>query len=140
MQYITADHLAELLGQVTAADMQIILRQPLVNLYGKEAIPLLAAASSDACILLRRAAWRARNCIEVAEKLTDRELEVALLLQYPNAGIAARLGITTHTVRAHIKNSLLKTGAISRVDLALQVRGFMQDIPSRGNTNTMPDD
>lgn len=140
MQFITAAHLAELLGQVTADDMQTVLRQPLVNLHGNASLALLATASSETCILLREAALRARNAIEVAEKLTDRELEVSLLLQYENAEIGAKLGISTHTVRAHVKSSLYKTGAISRVDLALQVRGFMHRLPCRGNTNAMLND
>lgn len=140
MQFITAAHLAELLGQVTADDMQNVLRQPLVNLHGNFPTAFLSTASSETCILLREAAYRARNAIEVAEKLTDRELEVSLLLQYENAEIGAKLGISTHTVRAHVKSSLYKTGAISRVDLALQVRGFMHRIPSRGNTNAMLND
>lgn len=140
MHYITAAHLAELLGQVTAEDMQTALRQPLVNLHGNASPPLLSLAASEASILLRSAAVRARNAIEVAEKLTDREFEVSLLLQYENAEIGQLLGISPHTVRAHIKSSLHKTGAMSRVDLALMVRGFMHRIPSRGNTNTMRND
>jgi len=89
MQFITAAHLAELLGQATADDMQTILRQPLVNLHGNVSPDFLAAVSSETFILLREAALRARNAIEVADRLTDRELEVSLLLQYENAEIGA---------------------------------------------------
>lgn len=140
MHYINAAHLAELLGQVTAEDMQTVLRQPLVNLHGNAPSPLLSVASAEACILLHTAAGRARHAVEVAEKLTDREFEVSLLLQYENAEIGQMLGISTHTVRAHVKSSLYKTGAISRVDLALMVRGFMHRLPPGGNTNTMRND
>lgn len=59
-----------------------------------------------------------------AKLLTPRELEIAMLLQHENIKIAAMLDITTHTVRAHVRSALAKTGAETRTELALMVRGI----------------
>ena len=53
-----------------------------------------------------------------AEKLTDRELEVLELLAegVGNREIAARLGVSEHTVKFHISSILGKLGAESRTE------------------------
>jgi DNA-binding NarL/FixJ family response regulator len=53
---------------------------------------------------------------EIAERLTARELEVLLLLDERLATdeIAARLYISEHTVRSHVKSLLAKLGVSSR--------------------------
>jgi DNA-binding NarL/FixJ family response regulator len=55
---------------------------------------------------------------EIAERLSARELEVLLLLDehLGTDEIAARLYISEHTVRSHVKNLLRKLGVSSRRD------------------------
>ena len=55
---------------------------------------------------------------EVAKKLSAREVEVLLLLDehLGTDEIAARLYISEHTVRSHVKSLLRKLGVSSRRD------------------------
>lgn len=57
--------------------------------------------------------------------LTEREIELAGLLAegQANKGIAGRLGLSEHTVRNHIHNIFVKTGARNRVELARKLWG-----------------
>lgn len=54
----------------------------------------------------------------VEEALTAREVEVLELLAegLPNKSIAARLGITEHTVKFHVSSLFAKLGAANRTD------------------------
>jgi DNA-binding NarL/FixJ family response regulator len=58
-----------------------------------------------------------------AERLSARELEVLLLLDQhlSTEEIAARLFISEHTVRSHVKNLLAKLGASSRHEALAQL-------------------
>lgn len=55
-------------------------------------------------------------------KLTPRQQQIAGLLMEPNKTIAARLDIAPNTVKIHIANAFKRTGARSRVELALLMR------------------
>jgi len=136
MRYLTADHLADLLGQVMAEDMQIVLSQAFVKAHGvcRDLSSVDLLAGQQARSLLQEAVWRAKRAIQIAELLTERELEVALLLYFENVKIAAMLDITPHTVKAHVRSALAKTGAETRTELALLVRGIQPGISPRANT------
>ena len=56
------------------------------------------------------------------DELTAREREIVALLRdgLGNKQIAARINITTHTVKAHLRNIMRKTGLHSRVQLAIR--------------------
>lgn len=58
---------------------------------------------------------------ELAETLTDRELEVLreLALGLPNKAIALRLGISDHTVKFHVGAILAKLGAAGRTEAVM---------------------
>jgi len=58
---------------------------------------------------------------ETPNNLTDRELEVVLLIVQglTNREIADRLGISRRTVHAHVTQALRKTGRRSRTQLAV---------------------
>ena len=57
-----------------------------------------------------------------SDDLTAREREIVALLRggLGNKQIAVRLHITTHTVKAHLRNIMRKTGLHSRVQLAIR--------------------
>ncbi len=54
--------------------------------------------------------------------LTPREHEVAKLLAegHSNKVIANRLGLSSHTVKFHIRNFIVRMGAQTRVDAAVK--------------------
>ncbi|MBQ1317142.1 MAG: helix-turn-helix transcriptional regulator [Lachnospiraceae bacterium] len=56
--------------------------------------------------------------------LSERELEVLreLTRNMTNEEIAEKLQISSHTVKRHIENMLVKTGYKSRVDLAVNAK------------------
>lgn len=139
MRYLTAEHLADLLGQVTAEDMQIVLSQAFVKTHGvcRDLSQIDLQAGQQARLLLQDAAWRAMRAIRIAELLSRRELEVALLLHFENIKIAAMLDVTTYTVKAHVRAALAKTGAETRTELALLVRGIQPGISPWANTATV---
>jgi DNA-binding NarL/FixJ family response regulator len=58
---------------------------------------------------------------ELAEPLTERELEVLhlLALGLPNKAIALRLGISEHTVKFHVGAILAKMGAAGRTEAVM---------------------
>lgn len=60
------------------------------------------------------------------DKLSERELEIAHLVAAGanNKQIAARLGITERTVKAHLSSIFQKTKQSDRLQLALLVNGF----------------
>jgi DNA-binding NarL/FixJ family response regulator len=64
---------------------------------------------------------RAAPAEELAEPLTERELEVLhlLALGLPNKAIALRLGISEHTVKFHVGAILAKTGAAGRTEAVM---------------------
>lgn len=59
---------------------------------------------------------RPASASSVAELLSDREQEVAALLgqHLSNKEIAYRLGISVHTVKHHVRNTLTKLGVERR--------------------------
>jgi NarL family two-component system response regulator YdfI len=61
---------------------------------------------------------RAENTLETVEELTPREIEVLRMMAegLGNKEIAARLGISDHTVKFHISSILAKVGASSRTE------------------------
>jgi DNA-binding NarL/FixJ family response regulator len=61
--------------------------------------------------------------------LTLREKEIVALIGegLANKEIAARLRITTHTVKAHVRNAMDKTGIRTRVLLAVRARHLKSD-------------
>jgi DNA-binding NarL/FixJ family response regulator len=65
---------------------------------------------------------REMRALEVPEPLTDREMAVLKLvaLGYSNPNVAAELGISGRTVRAHVGHLLLKLGVDRRSELALR--------------------
>jgi DNA-binding NarL/FixJ family response regulator len=73
----------------------------------------LAAAPADRL--------RAAPAEDLAEPLTDREMEVLhlLALGLPNKAIALRLGISEHTVKFHVGAILAKTGAAGRTEAVM---------------------
>jgi DNA-binding NarL/FixJ family response regulator len=64
----------------------------------------------------------ARTAVELIEPLTARELEVLHLLAsgLTNKEIAARLGISDHTVKFHVNGILGKLGVESRTEAVVQ--------------------
>jgi DNA-binding NarL/FixJ family response regulator len=60
----------------------------------------------------------------VAQTLSARELEVLLLLDHhlSTEEVAARLFISEHTVRSHVKNLMAKLGVSSRRDALEKLR------------------
>jgi DNA-binding CsgD family transcriptional regulator len=66
------------------------------------------------------ASW---TLIGEALRLSPRELQIVrrIVQDQKTNGIAAKLGISPHTVRAHLERIYLKTGVSSRVTLALCV-------------------
>ena len=58
------------------------------------------------------------------EPLTTREPQVLLAMRCgaDNATIAGELGISVHTVRAHVGSVLRKTGSSSRIDVIARAR------------------
>lgn len=62
----------------------------------------------------------------VAVNLTVREQEVVGLMRegLSNKAIAARLFISTHTVKAHVRSAMKKTGLKTRVLLAMSQQGL----------------
>jgi DNA-binding NarL/FixJ family response regulator len=68
---------------------------------------------------------RGRVSDEVASKVSARELEVLLLLDHhlSTEEIAARLFISEHTVRSHVKSLLAKLGVSSRREALEKLRG-----------------
>jgi DNA-binding NarL/FixJ family response regulator len=56
--------------------------------------------------------------LETVEELTPREIEVLRMMAegLGNKEIAARLGISDHTVKFHISSILAKTGASTRTE------------------------
>lgn len=60
---------------------------------------------------------------EKSQALTARELEISFLAgSRSNAEIAARLGLSTRTVEAHISKAMKKTRAVSRSGLCAFVQ------------------
>ncbi|MGH9177609.1 MAG: response regulator transcription factor, partial [Acidimicrobiales bacterium] len=57
-------------------------------------------------------------------RLTPRELHVlaAVITGATNASIADRLGLSTHTVRTHLRHILQKLGADNRLEAAVRAR------------------
>ena len=68
-------------------------------------------------------AWQRQPADEPAEKLTSRELEVALLLArgLTNRQIASELSISTNTANNHVARILRKLGLRSRAQIAAWV-------------------
>lgn len=68
---------------------------------------------------------------EIERPLSPREVEVVglIALGHTNLAIAASLGISDQTVKNHIAHAMEKTGAESRLDLALMAlaRGWAPD-------------
>ena len=73
---------------------------------------------ADSSIASARAAGWAASPTRCAKKLSAREVEVLLLLDehLGTDEIAARLYISEHTVRSHVKSLLRKLGVSSRRD------------------------
>lgn len=63
--------------------------------------------------------------------LTDREREILELLRtgLANKEIAARLGITVKTVKAHLSSLFQKIGVLDRTQAALWAERFAPDRP-----------
>lgn len=85
------------------------------------AAAIAAAAAGLVVVPAERAAARARPVLEVAtpvQPLTPREIEVLALLAegLGNKEIAARLGITDHTVKTHVAAVFTKLGVSSRAE------------------------
>ena len=77
---------------------------------------------------------------EVAEKLSAREVEVLLLLDehLGTDEIAARLYISEHTVRSHVKSLLRKLGVSSRREALERLATARTLIPSAARTRLQP--
>ena len=67
----------------------------------------------------------------ILELLTTREREIALLVAdgASNKVVAARVGITERTVKAHLTSIFSKTGVRDRLQLALKVRESSPPLP-----------
>jgi DNA-binding CsgD family transcriptional regulator len=65
--------------------------------------------------------------------LTLREQEIVALVRegLANKAIAARLFISTHTVKSHIRNAMEKTGLRTRVLLAVRPPGVRPPQPDK---------
>ena len=59
------------------------------------------------------------RCGYTSLSLSPKELEVALLLGLTNKQIATRLFVADNTVRAHIRNIMVKLAAQSRTEATL---------------------
>ena len=82
----------------------------------------LAVATTSAKGAVGRDETRVRRIAArcIADPLTKRELEIlSLLLEgWRNADIAAKLGLSPHTVKNHVYNVYQKTGVANRIELA----------------------
>ncbi|MDD3325117.1 MAG: response regulator transcription factor [Sulfurospirillaceae bacterium] len=63
------------------------------------------------------------NCTDLLKKLSEREIQIALLLKkgLSNKEIALRTGISERTVKAHLSSIFEKTGIKDRLSLALHL-------------------
>ena len=61
-----------------------------------------------------------------SSELTDRELEVLRIITTgaSNTAVAEELGISEHTVKAHVRSMLGKTGFANRTELAIKARAL----------------
>lgn len=62
-----------------------------------------------------------RTCFDLVPRLSKREAEVLACVArgHTNPEIGALLGITTDTVKSHLKNLLNKLGAINRTEAVM---------------------
>jgi DNA-binding NarL/FixJ family response regulator len=104
----------------TVPSAEVIRLSQLLGIRGRLVIDLAAAEELGQPLVVLQA--RPRNSARLT-KLTAREGEVATLIAggLANKQIAARLGITTLTVKDHVHHILEKTGLQSRAAIAAAV-------------------
>jgi DNA-binding CsgD family transcriptional regulator len=76
-----------------------------------------------------------------APSLSPRELQIVqhILFDEKEQTIAARLGISVHTVHTHLKRIYAKLGVSSRVELILQIfRGYVAHMREEGLLQETP--
>jgi DNA-binding NarL/FixJ family response regulator len=64
------------------------------------------------------------SAIALAASLTEREIEVLLLMGHglDPAAIAARLSVSIHTARGHVKNIMMKLGTHTQLEAVVRAR------------------
>jgi DNA-binding NarL/FixJ family response regulator len=121
-----------LIDEVDAAWTTRVLRAGVRGLISRESTPAeirsaIQTASSGMVLLdadlarelvARRGIDTSESTLETVEELTPREIEVLRMMAegLGNKEIAARLGISDHTVKFHISSILAKVGASSRTE------------------------
>jgi DNA-binding CsgD family transcriptional regulator len=72
--------------------------------------------------------------VQSAQPLSDRELQVLDIarLGHTNAEIAARLGVTVHTVKFHLASVYRKLGAVNRTDAIIRWLSRGPGLPGNG--------
>jgi DNA-binding CsgD family transcriptional regulator len=96
-----------------------------IRLYGTRIGTLTGAGCPLSAIIIDAAPAAAELDIQRAYKLTNRELEVALLLGEgaSTKAIARELEVSWHTARGHIERSMRKLGVRSRAGVAATIHG-----------------
>ena len=97
----------------------------------REGIELAARGGSPLNPRIARDILSARREQRPEPSLTDREREILELLRegLANKEIAARLGITVKTVKAHLSSLFQKIGVLDRTQAALWAERFAPERP-----------
>ncbi|MDN0081618.1 LuxR C-terminal-related transcriptional regulator [Crenobacter sp. SG2305] len=128
MDTLSAVLLSDILGAVGEADMQMLCDIVLLKVNGIVPAALLErrdVVAGECLALLRQLTQQESRRQAALAKLTDRERDVAKLLEcgLTNAAIAAALGVTVRTVRAHVAAMLDKLECPTRTALLATLLG-----------------
>ncbi len=124
----SATLLRDILGAADTGDMLMLLDGAIGKIAGitqerySDRREVLAA---DLLQLINDGLMRASRRASVLAKLTERERDTASLLEcgMTNDAMAAALGVSERTVRAHLETIARKLGTTNRTELAARLLG-----------------